>query len=104
MKAIYEICTLWDKEICNREELVELHQQREKSKNLRGNGQHDIRQFNEICCLCKFPLQIEARECPSCGNAELQRGITRGQLGAKLVYNYNCEECGRILYSHLNLD
>ena len=104
MKAIYEICTLWDKEICNREELVELRRQRENRKHFPGNGQVDIQQINQICCLCKFPLLIEARECPSCGNVELQRGITRGQMGVKLVYNYNCEECGRILYSYQNLD
>ena len=104
MKAIYKICTLWDKEICNQLELMELHRKEDERQNSRGPCPPEIQQLNKICCSCKFPLMIEAKECPSCGNAELQQGITRGQMGLSLVYNYNCEECGRILYAHQNLD
>ena len=103
MKAIYLTCKLWDKRICNQPELRELYQPEEGSLSPRSTGLSEIRQLNEICCLCKFPLMIDIRQCPSCGNAELQQEITRGQLGINLIYNYNCEECGRILYSHQNL-
>jgi predicted RNA-binding Zn-ribbon protein involved in translation (DUF1610 family) len=103
LKAIYEICTLWDKEICNHQDLVDLHQRVREKDPLAKPGKAELKKLNNICSLCKFPLMIENKECPVCGNADLQRGITRGQLGLNLVFNYNCEECGRILYSHEDL-
>lgn len=104
MKAIFKSCTLWDKGICNHQDLADLHQRMSEEHAFKGPGQAEINKLNTICALCKFPLLIEVKECPSCGNVELQQGITKGQLGVNLVFNYNCEECGRILYSHQNLD
>jgi predicted RNA-binding Zn-ribbon protein involved in translation (DUF1610 family) len=104
VKAIYEICTLWDKEICNHQDLVDLHQRINEEIAFPEPGKAELKKLNNICSLCKFPLMIKSKECPVCDNGELQRGITRGQLGVNLVYNYNCEECGRILYSYQDLD
>jgi predicted RNA-binding Zn-ribbon protein involved in translation (DUF1610 family) len=104
LKAIFNSCTLWEKGICNHQDLAELHRRMNEECVFQGPGRAEIKELNTICSLCKFPLLIEVKECPSCGNVELQRGITRGQLGVNLVFNYNCEECSRILYSHQNLD
>lgn len=82
MKAIFEACTLWKKEICDRLESSE------------------IQDYNTICLECKYPLTIEEKNCPVCGNNDLLLRVTKGQCGVNLVYNYNCEECGRILYSY----
>ncbi len=103
MKAIYEICTLWDKEICHHQDLVDLHRRINEESAFPGPSMAELKKLNSICSLCKFPLMTAIKECPVCGNAELQRGITRGQVGVNLVFNYNCEECGRILYSHKDL-
>jgi hypothetical protein len=105
MKGIYKECTLWKKEICPNKDLLDLHRlkasQVELSQRLDENS---LASFDRMCAECKFPLMIKEKECPVCGNKNLRLGVTEGQRGLNLIFNYNCEECGRVLYSEERFD
>lgn len=105
MRFIFENCTLWEKEMCNKANLVNLHRQTVGNGNqFEGLDEEGIQKYNKICSECVFPLAIEERKCPVCGNEKLSTEVTKFQNGMSLVYNYNCNVCQRILYSSTKLD
>ncbi len=105
IKCIFEICTLWKKEICQNEELKDLYRlYNVRAKLSERLDDSLLNSFNRICSECKFPLVIVEKECPVCANRDLRLGITEGQRGLNLIFSYNCEQCGRALYSDQRFD
>jgi hypothetical protein len=105
MKGIYKECTLWKKEICPKKDFLNLPGYKSSQTNhIHGLDDSLLASLNNACAECNFPLVIKNKECPVCGNKNLRLGITEGQRGLNLIFNYNCEECGRILYSEERFD
>lgn len=104
-KRIYEECTLWKKEICPNKDLLNLHKLKASQPQQYSEMDESLlARINNACTECKFPLVIKNKECPVCGNNNLRSGLIEGQKGLDLIFNYNCEECGRVLYSEERFD
>lgn len=102
MKAIFEFCEDW--EHCEKSrDLRDLFEKKiiERDK-FKLPPEEELEILNEVCKQCKTPLLIEERKCPVCENEDLQppKLIIGGEGGSIEVYNYRCEPCDRVLYSH----
>jgi len=102
VKAIFlQYCEFWDKKTCPNEELRELYM----NKILQGkkfklpNGE-ELNNLNEICSNCTRALHIKEKKCPICEGTDLHAPILyMGKIGSMEIYNYECSQCGRKLYS-----
>lgn len=105
MENLFEHCEGWEN--CKNEDLKSLFEK----KMIEGNKfnwpkEEELNKLNEICLKCNHPLKIEERKCSVCGNDALQtlKLIIGGKAGSIDIYNYRCESCDRVLYSHGELD
>jgi hypothetical protein len=101
MKKIFEFCEKW--ETCENEDLQNLFEESMiKGKGFKWPADEKLTQFNDICSSCKQPLLIEEKKCPVCENESLgpPKLIISTQAASRKLYNYRCEPCDRVLYSH----
>lgn len=106
MKAIFlQNCESWDERNCLSEDLRSLYEKKmSKGKKFELPDDDELEKLNEICKKCNHPLKIEEMKCPGCGNKDLQppKIIISGKVaGYREIYNYRCEPCDRVLYSHI---
>ena len=101
MKKIFEFCEEW--EICENEELRNLYGEKMmKGREFEWPPDKRIERLNDICSNCKQPLLIDEKKCPVCENETLgpPKRIISGEAASMKLYNYRCEPCDRVLYSH----
>jgi len=116
--AIFQICESWDNRNCPNEDLRELHEKKMiEGKKFKMPEREELERLNEICSNCKNALPIDEKECPICGNENLQGSplilfhekqpqpipLTSIESGGITQYLYRCENCKRLLYSHKEL-
>jgi predicted RNA-binding Zn-ribbon protein involved in translation (DUF1610 family) len=105
MKGIFESCILWEKKICINDDFVNLHRNRmNEGKQLKSPDGTEFLRINEICAKCNFPLDVNKRECPVCGNKNLQEEIAKAQSRFNHTHGYRCDNCGRILIFNQQFD
>jgi len=101
MNAIFEFCEAWEN--CENEALQSLFERKEiEGNNFNWPNKRELIKLNEICASCKHSLKIEEKKCPICGNENLNppKIIISGETAGIKIYNYRCEHCDRVLYSH----
>ena len=99
--ALFELCEGWEN--CEDEDFRKLYEKKMvEGKDFESLTEEEIEVLNVLCSKCKHPLKIEEKRCPICGNETLSppKLIISGKAGSIKIYNYRCEPCDRVLYSH----
>ena len=98
MSRIFENCKLWEKELCDYTDLVNLHRRRHnEEKPLKKPDDKEHFRIDEVCAKCNFPLDVTRIECPVCGNENLHKEIVKIQDRFNHIQDFRCDVCGRIL-------
>ena len=105
MKGIFKNCKLWEKELCDNMDLINLNIRKvNEGKQLKSPDGTEFLRIDEICAKCNFPLDVNKRECPVCGNKNLQEEIAKAQSRFNHTHGYRCDNCGRILIFNQQFD
>lgn len=79
-------------------------QQIENGENIspRPEGE-ELKSLDEICKECGRYLKIEEKNCPLCGDENIQF-LTEHQVNAQPIYDYRCIKCRSKSFSYKKFD
>jgi hypothetical protein len=64
----------------------------------------EITRLNAICSGCRDVFfKIEKKECLICGSDQVEPMIKKESVSSPLLFIYKCEDCGRLLFSDMEL-
>jgi ribosomal protein L37E len=64
----------------------------------------EIKRLNTICSGCQDGFfKIEKKVCLICGSNRVETVIEKGSASPPLLYVFKCEDCGRLLFSDVEL-